>query len=606
MAEGKYLEKNDLKAPGVDMGSKEKSKDFKETWLKLLKYCRKYWIVMVMAIISAIFGTILTLIGPDRLSELTDLITNGIMTGIDMTRIGKIGLTLVGFYVTSAFFSLFQGFVMATVTQWVTKNLRRDISRKINRLPISFYNHTSTGDILSRVTNDIDMIGQSLNQSVGTLVSSVTLLAGSLIMMLKTNLIMTFTAVLATVIGFALMLVIMSKSQKYFARQQKHLGEINGYVEEIYTGHTIVKAYNGEVKAKEAFTRQNNNLRNSGFKAQCLSGLMMPIMSFIGNFGYVAVCIIGAALAMSGDISFGVIVAFMMYIRYFTQPLSQLAQAAQSLQSAAAAGERVFEFLEAQEMADESHKVKRLSKAKGGVEFRHVYFGYDSNKIIINDFSARAEPGQKIAIVGPTGAGKTTIINLLMRFYEVDRGEIRIDNIPTKDLRREDVHGQFCMVLQDTWLFEGTVRENLVYNTKNISNQIIEEACKAVGLDHFIRTLPYGYDTVLNDQVNLSQGQKQQLTIARAMIADKPMLILDEATSSVDTRTELQIQKAMDELMEGRTSFVIAHRLSTIKNADLILVMKDGDIIESGNHEDLLSRGGFYAELYNSQFDKAV
>ena len=606
MAEGKYLEKNDLKAPGVNMGSKEKSKDFKETWLKLLKYCRKYWIVMVMAIISAIFGTILTLIGPDRLSELTDLITNGIMTGIDMTRIGKIGLTLVGFYVTSAFFSLFQGFVMATVTQWVTKNLRRDISRKINRLPISFYNHTSTGDILSRVTNDIDMIGQSLNQSVGSLVSSVTLLAGSLIMMLKTNLIMTFTAVLATVIGFALMLVIMSKSQKYFARQQKHLGEINGYVEEIYTGHTIVKAYNGEVKAKEAFTRQNNNLRNSGFKAQCLSGLMMPIMSFIGNFGYVAVCIIGAALAMSGDISFGVIVAFMMYIRYFTQPLSQLAQAAQSLQSAAAAGERVFEFLEAQEMADESHKVKRLSKAKGGVEFRPVHFGYDSNKIIINDFSARAEPGQKIAIVGPTGAGKTTIINLLMRFYEVDRGEIRIDNIPTKDLRREDVHGQFCMVLQDTWLFEGTVRENLVYNTKNISNQIIEEACKAVGLDHFIRTLPYGYDTVLNDQVNLSQGQKQQLTIARAMIADKPMLILDEATSSVDTRTELQIQKAMDELMEGRTSFVIAHRLSTIKNADLILVMKDGDIIESGNHEDLLSRGGFYAELYNSQFDKAV
>ena len=346
MAEGKYLEKNDLKAPGVNMGSKEKSKDFKETWLKLLKYCRKYWIVMVMAIISAIFGTILTLIGPDRLSELTDLITNGIMTGIDMTRIGKIGLTLVGFYVTSTFFSLFQGFVMATVTQWVTKNLRRDISRKINRLPISFYNHTSTGDILSRVTNDIDMIGQSLNQSVGTLVSSVTLLAGSLIMILKTNLIMTFTAVLATVIGFALMLVIMSKSQKYFARQQKHLGEINGYVEEIYTGHTIVKAYNGEVKAKEAFTRQNNNLRNSGFKAQCLSGLMMPIMSFIGNFGYVAVCIIGAALAMSGDISFGVIVAFMMYIRYFTQPLSQLAQAAQSLQSAAAAGERVFEFLE--------------------------------------------------------------------------------------------------------------------------------------------------------------------------------------------------------------------------------------------------------------------
>lgn len=592
--------------PGMNNGSGEKSKDFKRTWAKLLRYCKKYWIIMIIAVISAAGGTILTLIGPDKLSELTDIITAGIMTGIDMDSVVGIGLTLVGFYVLSVFLSLFQGLVMATITQKITKRLRTDISHKINRLPMSYYSHTKTGDVLSRVTNDIDTIGQSLNQSVGTLVSSVTLLVGSLIMMFKTNLIMTITAVLATMIGFVLMMVIMSKSQKYFARQQKHLGEINGHVEEIYTGHTIVKAYNGEAKAKDTFTKLNNNLRDSGFKAQCLSGLMMPIMTFIGNFGYVAVCVAGATLAMNGDISFGVIVAFIMYIRYFTQPLSQLAQAAQALQSAAAAGERVFEFLEAEEMSDESHKSQRLVKARGEIEFSHVHFGYDENKIIINDFSALAKPGQKIAIVGPTGAGKTTMINLLMRFYEVNSGEIKIDGIPTKDLPREDVHGQFCMVLQDTWLFEGTVRENLVYCSKNISNEEVEKACKAVGLDHFIRTLPHGYNTVLNDQVNLSQGQKQQLTIARAMIADKPMLILDEATSSVDTRTELQIQKAMDELMAGRTSFVIAHRLSTIKNSDLILVMRDGDIIESGNHEDLLSCGGFYADLYNSQFDNMV
>lgn len=585
----------------------EKAKNFKATWGKLIRYCKSYWSAIIIAIVCAIVGTVLTLIGPDKLSEITNLITRGIMTGIDMDGVAKIGFTLVAFYALSYILSAVQGWIMATVTQRISKNLRSDISTKINRLPMWFYNRTTTGDVLSRVTNDVDTIGQSMNQSVGNLVSSIVLFIGSLFMMLKTNGIMTLTAIGATMIGFVLMFAIMGRSQKYFTRQQKHLGEINGHIEEIYAGHIVVKAYNGEANAKKAFDQMNGNLRESGFKAQCLSGLMMPIMSFIGNFGYVAVCVVGALLTMNGRIEFGVIVAFMMYVRYFTQPLSQIAQAMQSLQSAAAAGERVFEFLEAEEMADESDKTVRLEKAEGYVEFNHVKFGYeDSDKTIIHDFSASAKPGQKIAIVGPTGAGKTTMVNLLMRFHEIQGGEIKIDGISTKDMRREDVHSQFCMVLQDTWLFEGTVRENLVYCTQGATDEKMEAACKAVGLDHFIRTLPNGYDTVLNDQVNLSQGQKQQLTIARAMIADKPMLILDEATSSVDTRTELQIQNAMDELMKNRTSFVIAHRLSTIKNSDLILVMKDGDIIESGTHDELLQKGGFYSDLYNSQFEQSA
>ncbi|MGN1446076.1 MAG: ABC transporter ATP-binding protein, partial [Eubacteriales bacterium] len=413
-------------------------------------------------------------------------------------------------------------------------------------------------------------------------------------------------AVAASLLGFVLMFAIMGRSQKYFTRQQKCLGKLNGHIEEIYAGHTVVKAYNGEEAAGKTFDELNQQLYESGFRANCLAGLMQPIMSFIGNLGYVAVCVVGGAMALNGKISFGVIVAFMMYVRYFTQPLSQIAQASQSLQSAAAAGERVFEFLEAEEMADESHKTAKLEQVKGAVEFDHVKFGYeDSDRIIIHDFSAVAKPGQKIAIVGPTGAGKTTMVNLLMRFHEIQGGEIRIDGVPTKDLTRENVHDQFCMVLQDTWLFEGTVRENLVYCAKDVPDEKITEACQAVGLDHYIRTLPHGYETVLNDQTNLSQGQKQQLTIARAMIADRPMLILDEATSSVDTRTEQKIQAAMDKLMENRTSFVIAHRLSTIKNSDLILVMKNGDIIESGTHDQLLQKGGFYADLYNSQFDQA-
>ena len=595
-----------MRGPGMGRRPAEKSKDFKGTWMKIIRYCKRYLAVIVVALICAVAGTILTILGPDKLSDLTKVITEGIATGIDMERVKSIGLTLVAFYVGSAILSFGQQFIMATVTQNVTKQLRSDISGKINRLPMAYYNKTSTGDVLSRVTNDVDMISQSMNQSIGNLVSAVALFFGSLIMMFKTNVIMTLTAVIATMIGFGLMSLITSHSQKYFSRQQANLGALNGHIEEIYSGHTVVKAYNGEKNAKKVFDELNNNLRDSAFKAQSLSGLMQPLMAFIGNFGYVAVCVMGAVLTMKGYIGFEVIVAFMMYIRLFTQPLAQIAQATQSLQSAAAAGERVFAFLGAEEMSDESGKTEKLGKAEGYVDFEHVKFGYeDTDKIIIHDFSARAKPGQKIAIVGPTGAGKTTLVNLLMRFHEIQSGDIKIDGISTRDMKREEVRSQFCMVLQDTWLFEGTVRENLVYNTENVSEEKIEAACKAVGLDHFIRTLPHGYDTILNDQVSLSQGQKQQLTIARAMIADKPMLILDEATSSVDTRTELQIQKAMDALMQNRTSFVIAHRLSTIKNADLILVLKDGDIIESGNHEELLAKGGFYADLYNSQFDQA-
>ena len=584
-----------------------KKKNSEKSLGKLITYCKKYIPVIVIALMSAVIGTVLSLIGPDKLSEMTDIITAGIMTSIDLEKITSIGLTLVAIYVVSAILTFAQGYIMATVTQKVSKGLRSDISKKINKLPMSYYNNNTTGDLLSRVTNDVDTIGQALNQSVGTLISAICLFFGSLIMMLKTDVTMTVTAVLATMIGFGLMMIIMGKSQKYFRNQQEYLGKINGHIEEVYSGHTIVKAYNAEEQMDDKFRDLNSKLKNSTFRAQFLSGLMMPIMTFIGNLGYVAVCIVGAALAMNGKISFGVIVAFILYVRYFTQPLAQIAQGVQNLQSAAAASHRVFEFLEAKEMEDESHKSLALANAEGKVEFRNVKFGYEgSDRVIINDFSAIAKPGQKIAIVGPTGAGKSTLVNLLMRFNEINSGEILIDDISTKDLTRENIHDLFCMVLQDTWLFEGTIRENLVYNKEEVSDEVIKAACKAVGLDHFIETLHDGYDTILNDKVNLSAGQKQQLTIARAMIKDAPMLILDEATSSVDTRTELLIQNAMDKLMEGRTSFVIAHRLSTIKNADVILVLKDGDILESGNHDELIAKNGFYAELYNSQFEQVA
>ncbi len=587
-------------------GAGEKAKDFKGTWVKLIRYSRNYLPFIVIALICAVVSTILNLLGPDRLSDLTNLILDGIMTGIDMDGVIRICMVLVAFYATGAVLHIVQSLLMANATQKISKNLRQEISRKINRLPMWYYNRTSTGDVLSRVTNDVDTIAQSMNQSIGTMITAVTMFVGSLVMMFVTNGVMAFTAIGASLFGFVFMFSVMGKSQKYFALQQKHLGEINGHIEEAYTGHTVIKAYNGQAQEKQKFSEMNQALRNSAFRAQCLSGLMMPFMTFIGNFGYVAVCVVGALLVQKGSIDFGVIVAFMIYVRLFTQPLSQIAQSMQALQSAAAAGERVFEFVEAEEMEDESGKAARLTgEVKGNVDFSHVCFGYeDSEKIVIHDFSAEAKSGQKIAIVGPTGAGKTTMVNLLMRFNELKSGQISIDGIPTTEMKREEVRAQFCMVLQDTWLFEGTVRENLVYNMEDVPEEKIKKACKAVGLDHFIRTLPHGYDTVLSDNVSLSAGQKQQLTIARAMIADRPILILDEATSSIDTRTELKIQNAMDELMKGRTSFVIAHRLSTIKNADLILVLKDGDIIESGNHEELLAKNGFYAELYNSQFEQ--
>lgn len=538
------------------------------------------------------------------LDELPASVKSLVEPGIDMDLVARISLTLVSFYAASYILTVVQGWIMTTVTQRIGRSMRADISAKINRLPMSYFNAVPTGDILSRITNDVDMLGQSLNQSVGSLLSAVVLFFGSLFMMITTNGWMTLAAVGASLLGFALMMGIMGRSQKYFLRQQSALGALSGHIEESYTGHSVIAAYNAEDRVRAEFDRMNGELVSAGFRAQCLSGLMMPIMMFIGNFGYVAVCVVGGALALDGQIGFGVIVAFMLYVRYFTQPLSQIAQGVQALQSAGAAGTRVFEFLEAPEMADESAKpARRARDVRGEVEFDHVRFTYaGSDKPVIKDFSARALPGQKVAIVGPTGAGKTTMVNLLMRFFEIDGGQIRIDGVPTSEMRREDVHALFCMVLQDTWLFEGTIRENLVYCDEGVSDEDMQRACRAVGLDHFIRSLPHGYDTVLNDQVNLSQGQKQQMTIARAMIADKPMLILDEATSNVDTRTELKIQQAMDELMRGRTSFVIAHRLSTIKNADLILVMREGDIIESGTHDELLAAGGFYADLYNSQF----
>lgn len=583
-----------------------KPQNFKATFRKLIRYCRPEWILLIIAVCCAVGGSILNLQGPGRLSDITDTITEGLQSRVDLEKLTGMFGVLIAIYAGGFILTYLQGFLMATVTQGLSKRMRGDVARKINKVPMGFFNKLSYGDILSRVTNDVDTIGQSLNQSVASLVSSATMFLGALLMMLLTNVWMTIAAVAAAVLGFVIMILIVQRSQKYFMQQQKNLGVMNGHVEEIYSGHNVVKVYNGEKNAKKKFDEINENLGESAFRSQMFSGLMRPIMAFIGNLGYVAVCVVGAVLAMNGKITFGVIVAFMMYVRQFTQPLQQFAQGTTNLQSAAAASERVFEFLDAEEMADESQKTKRLDTVKGNVSFKNVRFAYDPDKgDIIHDFSAEIKAGQKIAIVGPTGAGKSTIVNLLMRFFEINGGSILIDGVPISDLTRENVHELFCMVLQDTWLFEGTIRENIVYCKAGVTDEQITKACKAVGLHHFIRTLPLGYDTVLGDEMSLSAGQKQQLTIARAMVEDSPMLILDEATSSIDTRTEVIIQNAMDMLMKGRTSFVIAHRLSTIKNADLILVLKDGDIIESGNHEELMAQGGFYKDLYNSQFEKA-
>ncbi len=593
----------------------EKPKNFKKTMSKLLHYCKSDLPAIIIALVAAVAGTFLQIIGPDKLKDMTNEISKGlpaliegvpVMNSIDMDAVADIAWLLVLFYLVSTLLNLLRSLMMATVTQRISKRMRSDISRKINRMPLKYFDRTSHGDVLSRVTNDVDTIGQTLNQSIGTLVTSVTMLLGSLIMMFYNSLILALTAVGSSAIGFILMMLIMVKSQKHFVVQQRELGRINGHIEEIYTGHNVVKVYNGSKDAKKTFEEINSKLYHSAWKSQFLSGLMMPLMGLVGNLGYVAVCVAGAALAMNGTISFGVIVAFMMYIRLFTQPLSQMAQAFNNLQRTAAAGERVFEFLDEEELINEDQKQKLLYNVKGDVEFRHVKFGYTPDKTIIHDFSAKVRAGQKVAIVGPTGAGKTTIVNLLMRFYELDGGEILLDNIPVSQVPRENVHEQFGMVLQDTWLFEGTVRDNIVYGKTGVTQEQVVAACKTVGLHHFIRTMPEGYNTVLNSKASLSEGQKQLITIARAMIQNAPLLILDEATSSVDTRTEQIVQRSMDKLTDGRTSFVIAHRLSTIKNADLIMVMKDGDIIESGTHNELLQRAGFYSELYNSQFEQSA
>ncbi len=601
--------------PGPGMGAVEKPKRFGPTMAKLILYCKAYLPAIGVALVAALVGTLLQIVGPDKLKTLTNEITKGlpalvngkpVFGEIDLSAVAAIAWGLVALYAGAMLLNLFQSYLMATVTQRISKRMRTDIAEKMNRLPLRYFDSTSHGDILSRVTNDVDAIGQTLNQSVGTLVTSVTMLVGSLVMMFYNNWILALTAVGTSVLGFALMMVIMGQSQKYFAGQQKALGAINGHIEEVYTGHNVVKVYNGSREAKKTFEGINGELYVNAWKSQFLSGLMMPMMGFVGNLGYVAVCVVGALLAMNGAISFGVIVAFMMYVRLFTQPLSQIAQAFNNLQRTAAAGERVFEFLDEPELADESDKKLCLSHVIGDVEFEHVRFGYSPDKTIIHDFSAKVKAGQKVAIVGPTGAGKTTIVNLVMRFYEVDGGRILLDGTPIADLPRQNVHEQFGMVLQDTWLFEGTIRDNIAYGKAGVTDEQVIAASKTVGLHHFIRRLPEGYDTVLGAQTSLSEGQKQLITIARAMIQNAPLLILDEATSSVDTRTERIVQRAMDTLTHGRTSFVIAHRLSTIKNADLILVMKDGDIIESGTHEELLALEGFYAKLYNSQFDSVA
>lgn len=582
----------------------ERSKNFGAAMKRIAKELQKFRILIIIAFILAATSSILSIIAPNQLSVLTDQISEGLLFGMDMPLITKIALGLAILYIASAFCSYIEGFIMTTVSNFFAKDLRKRISTKINRLPLRFFDRNQTGDILSRITNDVDILAQTMNESLSTIVAATTLLIGTIIMMFVTNWVMAITAMVASLIGLGFMMLILSKSQKYFLERQVELGKLNAHIEEIYSGLLVVKAYNGKAESDQKFDKFNRRVYDANLKSQFLAGLMPPMMNFVGNLGYLAVCIVGALLTMNNVTSFGVIVAFIMYVRLFTSPLSEIAQAMNGLQATAAAGERVFEFLDEAELPDESHITNHLDKnsIKGDVEFSHVKFGYDESRTIIKDFSVKVKSGQKVAIVGPTGAGKTTLVNLLMKFYDVNSGDIKIDGVSIKDITRENVHELFTMVLQDTWLFDGTVRENIAYNHKNISDERIQEVIDTVGLTHFVKTLPRGMNSKITENDSVSAGQRQLLTIARSMIESAPILILDEATSNVDTRMEETIQAAMDKLTKGRTSFVIAHRLSTIKNADLILVLKDGDIVEQGNHETLMKKQGFYADLYNSQF----
>ncbi|WP_304949007.1 ABC transporter ATP-binding protein [Streptococcus sinensis] len=567
-------------------------------------YLKGFQLPLALAFVGAVLSNIITVYGPNKLKEITNLISEGLGSSIDLKAVSEIALLLTVLYAAGALLNYGQSFIISSVIQHFSKRLRTAIAEKINKLPLGYFDGHSQGDTLSRVTNDVDTVGQSLNQSLGSVISSSLLLVAVVLTMFFMNWILALVTIIASLLGFVFVGLIMGKSQGYFTAQQNNLAAVNGYVEEMYSGHNVVISYNAIEQSKERFAVLNHNLYNSIWKSQFISGIMMPLMIFTGNFAYVLVILVGAALAIDGSISIGVIVAFMVYVRTFSQPLSQIAQGITVLQQAGAAMGRVFEFLDEAEMEADDHKERQLETVKGDVAFEEVFFGYKPDQTIIHDFSAQAKAGQKIAIVGPTGAGKTTIVNLLMKFYEIDKGRITIDGIDIKNMKRSEVHDAFSMVLQDTWLFEGTIRENLIYNQEHVTDEAVIAAAKAVGVHHFIQTLPKGYDTVLDDTVSLSVGQKQLLTIARALLKDAPLLILDEATSSVDTRTEELIQKAMDKLMEGRTSFVIAHRLSTIRNADLILVMRDGNIIEQGNHDQLMAANGFYADLYNSQFEE--
>ncbi len=574
---------------------------------ELFSYSNKLKIPMIIAFLFAIIGAVLTIIGPNLLSQITDLISDSLFAEIDLGAIASIGILLLIIYGLSAVFTYVEHYIMATVTLELSKDMRSDLSKKINRVPMKYFHSVPFGDILSRVTNDVSTLQQALANSLPSMISAAAQFIGCLVMMFVTEWRMAMAAIAVTLLGFLIMALVMLRSQKYFAARQENLSTLNGYIEEMYSGHDVVRISRANRKIKKTFGGMNGTLYNADWRSQFLSGVMQPLMTIVGNLGYVVVCVLGSALAMNGEISFGVIVAFILYVRLFTSPLSTLAQGMTQMQTAAAAGDHIFDFLQEKELPEETGKKEGSSVVRGEVEFEHVRFSYPDNpdKIIIKDFSAHIQPGQKVAIVGPTGVGKTTMVNLLMRFYEINSGSIKIDGIPTSVMTQESVHNLFSMVLQDTWMFEGTVRENLVYNKTGVSDEELEKACRACGIYHFIETLPNGFDTVLDDSVAVSAGQKQLLTITRAMLQDNPMLILDEATSSVDTRTELITQRAMDQLTEHRTSFVIAHRLSTIKNADLILVMKDGDIIEQGTHDSLLAQGGFYADLYNSQFEKA-